>query len=167
MIKNYLIVAIRSIRRNKIFSLINILGLSIGISASLVIFLILQYDYSFDHFETNRDRIFRVVSDFTLQGEPGTSRGTPAPLAETMKKELSGLDLVVSFRYYNPGKLALQMPGKTKPVSIKPAENIVFADASYFNLLSYKWLAGSKASALQGPGQVVLSESRANSYFPG
>ena len=70
MFKNYLVVAFRNFSNNRIFSVINILGLSIGISASLVIFLIVHYSYSFDRFEKNPDRIFRVVSDFAFRVNP-------------------------------------------------------------------------------------------------
>lgn len=63
MIKNYFKVALRNLWRNKAFSAINIFGLAIGISASLVIFLIVQYDFNFDKFEKGNDQIYRVVTD--------------------------------------------------------------------------------------------------------
>jgi hypothetical protein len=63
MVKNYLKIAFRNFRHNKIFSFINIVGLAIGISASLVIYLIVSYDFSFEKFEKDRGRIYRVVSD--------------------------------------------------------------------------------------------------------
>ncbi|HEV8507487.1 MAG TPA: hypothetical protein VGQ53_18875, partial [Chitinophagaceae bacterium] len=66
MFKNYLKTAVRNLAKNKIFSLINVAGLSIGISSALVIYLIVSYDLSFDKFEKNRDRIYRIVSDFTF-----------------------------------------------------------------------------------------------------
>ena len=72
MFKNHLIVAFRNFRRNKIFSLINIIGLSIGISAALVIYLIVQYDFAFDQFEKNGKKIYRVVSDFKFFGRCGS-----------------------------------------------------------------------------------------------
>src|SRR5579871_54343 len=166
MIKNYLIVALRNIRRNKIFSLINILGLSIGISASLVIFLIVQYHYSFDRFEKDGDRIFRVVSDIKSQDGEGHTRGVQGPLAEAVKKEVSGSELVVAYRYYNALKIAV--PGKieNKPTLFKPKDNVIFAGPEYFQMFTYHWLAGSAVNAVASPGQVVLSESRAKLYFP-
>ncbi len=62
MLKNYFLVELRTFRRNKTFSFINVIGLSIGISASLVIFLLVQYDFSFDKFEKDGARIYRVVA---------------------------------------------------------------------------------------------------------
>ncbi len=201
MFKNYLVVAFRNFSRNKIFSVINMLGLSIGISASLVIFLIVHYAYSFDRFEKNSDRIFRIVSDFAFSGEPGHNRGIPAPLADAVRKDLSGIDNLVSFRYYNPEKIVLpnDTSAKTnsadlssaknssanssstdlssaktssantasaKPTTFKYQKHIIFADANYFDLLPYRWIAGNKQSSLNQEGQVVISEKRAKQYFP-
>jgi putative ABC transport system permease protein len=166
MLKNYLVVALRNFSRNKIFSLINILGLSIGISASLVIFLIIQYDNSFDRFEKNPQRIFRVVSDYAFQGEPGHTRGVPAPLADAISRKVSGIDNLVHFRYYSPEKLSVQNESHVKTKPFRSPENIIFADEHYFHMLPYHWLAGSPHSASSEAGQVVLSASRARVYFP-
>jgi hypothetical protein len=92
MLRNYFLIALRNLRHNKLFSLINILGLAIGISASLVIFLIVRYDFSFDRFEPDGNRIYRVVSDYTFAGNEGHGRGTQAPLADIARKELTGPD---------------------------------------------------------------------------
>ena len=177
MLRNYLLVALRNFRQNKLFSLINVLGLAIGISASLIIFLLVRYDFSFDRFEPDGDRIYRVVSDYNFSGNEGHTRGTQTPLADAAKKELTGPDLVVSFRYYQAGKLtvptpaptdgaATTNPATTKPAKFKNPEHLIFADEAYFTLLPYQWLAGSPAFALTEPGRVVLSESRAKLYFP-
>jgi ABC-type antimicrobial peptide transport system permease subunit len=166
MLRNYLVVALRNFSRNKIFSVINILGLSIGISASLVIFLIVQYDNSFDRIERNAQRIFRVVSDYAFQGEPGHTRGVPAPLADAVSRKVSGVDNLVHFRYYNPEKLSVQTALHAKPKVFKSPEHIIFADEHYFQMLPYHWLAGSVRSASSDAGQVVLSASRAKLYFP-
>jgi putative ABC transport system permease protein len=69
MFKNYFKTAIRNLTKNKIFSLINISGLSIGISAALVIYLIVSYDFSFDKFEKDRERIYRITTLSTFSGE--------------------------------------------------------------------------------------------------
>jgi putative ABC transport system permease protein len=119
MFKNYLLIALRNFRRNKIFAIINVLGLSIGISAALVIFLIVQFDFSFDHFENEGDRIFRIVSDYNFQGNPGHTRGVPGPLADAVKKEVSGIEQVVCFRYYGANKTAVVGADPSKPSTFK------------------------------------------------
>src|SRR5579863_568936 len=166
MFKNYLAVALRNLRRNKIFSLINVLGLSIGISASLVIFLIVQYQYSFDRFEKKADRMFRVVSDYAFQGEPGHTRGVQGPLGDAIQKDVSGIENIVVFRYYSPHKLEVKHEATVKPEVFKNQKHIIFTDAHYFDFLPYRWIAGNKSSATVQEGRVVLSASRAKIYFP-
>src|ERR1700722_20176833 len=115
------------------------------------------------------------VATKAIRGERRRRWPTPPPTAA--KKELTGPDLVVSFRYYQAGKLtvpppaptdgaATTNPATTKPAKFKNPEHLIFADEAYFTLLPYQWLAGSPAFALTEPGRVVLSESRAKLYFP-
>ena len=86
MFKNYFKTAFRNLAKNKIFSLINVSGLSIGISSALVIYLIVSHDLSFDKFEKDRDRIYRVVSDFTFSGQPYHNSGATYPMANRHSK---------------------------------------------------------------------------------
>src|SRR5580765_1654503 len=101
MLKTYLTIAFRNFYRNKIFSLINVLGLSIGISSALVIFLIVRYDFSFDRFQKDRDRIYRVVVTMTIDNSPLYISGVPSPLPAAVKKEVSGIDEVIGFHVFN------------------------------------------------------------------
>src|SRR5215813_5555603 len=116
MFKNYFKTAWRTLWKNKIFSLINVLGLAIGISASLVIYLIASYSTSFDKFEKDRDRIYRVV--WTLVGPDlndhitGITYGMPA----AVKKEITGLDAVVPFSIFNNNpKISVPATSKAEP----------------------------------------------------
>ncbi len=85
MLRTYVVVAYRNFFRNKVFSLINVLGLSIGIASALVIFLIVHYDFSFDKFEKDSNRIYRVVTVMTFSGTPMHFSGVASPLAECSK----------------------------------------------------------------------------------
>ncbi|MEO8763136.1 MAG: FtsX-like permease family protein [Ginsengibacter sp.] len=166
MFKNYFTVAIRSFSRNKIFSIINVSGLAIGISASLVIYLLVNYHFTFDKFEKNGDRVYRVVSNFTFSGEVYRNSGVTDPMAAAVSREVSGLDAVVPFRTWD-GDAKIAVPGDAKgPVIFKHQNRIVFADSNYFNLLNYQWIAGSSKFSLNKPYDLVLSESSATRYFP-
>lgn len=168
MIKNYLTTAFRYFFRNKLFALINISGLAVGISASLVIFLIVRYDFSFDTFHKTGDRIYRVVSSFDFQDDISYSSGVPVPMSGAVKKELSGLDGTAFFRTWKEEKkVAVPDAASQRPVVFKKQKNAVFVDADYFNLFSYRWLTGSPETALREPWQVVLTKSQAQTYFPG
>jgi len=161
MIKNYFKVAFRNFKRHKLFTFINVIGLSIGISAALVIFLIVYRDFTFDKFHKDDDRIYRVVTDFVYSGEPFYNGGVTGPLPEAVKNEVNGVQQSASFwmQAYN-----VIIPGKTQS-KFKNEENIVYADQRYFNMFSYKWLAGSSKS-LNQPNQVVLVSDQAKKYFP-
>lgn len=167
MIKNHLKTAWRSFRKNKVFSAINIIGLAIGISASLVIFLIVDYDYSFNTAIKDGDRICRVVSDFVFSGEAYHNSGVPLPLGEAVRKELTGIDKAAPFYTMdNDTKITVPAAGKQEPVVFKKQKNIVFADSGYFNLIDYKWVAGNATKSLSASSQVVLTASAAAVYFP-
>ncbi len=167
MLKNYLAVAYRNFIRNKVFSLINVLGLSIGISASLVIFLIVHYDFSFDKFQNDRDRLYRVVTEIKVPGNVFHIPGAPSPMPAAINKEVSGVVDVIGFQLYNgDGQVTVAKKNNEKPSIIKSQSGIIMADQSYFKLIPYQWLAGSMQTALNDPNKVVLTADRAKIYFP-
>lgn len=147
--------------------MINILGLSIGISAALVIYLVVSYDFSFDKNHKDGDRIYRIVTRNEFSGEVYDNSGVPSPMGPAVSKEVTGIDLTCAFRTWSDVKVSIPTPGKTLPVVFKKQDKLVYASESYFKLIDYQWLAGSPATALQEPYEVVLTESNAALYFPG
>jgi putative ABC transport system permease protein len=169
MFKNYFTTAIRNFFRHKVFSAINVLGLSIGISSALVIFLIVYYEFSFDKFEKDRDRIYRVVLDVKFGGVDGHSTGVQAPLGSAIQNEVTGVENTVpvfQFQGDASAKVSVIRRSSTQPVVFKKQNDIVFTNPQYFSLLPYKWIVGSPNASLKDPFNVVLSESRAKQYFP-
>jgi len=161
MFKNYFKIAWRNLRSNKLYSAINIFGLAIGISASLVIFLIVQYDFSFDKFENGRDRIYRVVSRDAHYAR------VPSPFADAVRNEVPGLDVVAPFILWDYDvKMSIDKSKNEKPSVFKEEPDIVFADKRYFKLINYKWLVGSPESSLSAPYQTVLTEQTSKRFFP-
>lgn len=168
MLKNYFLVALRNFWRHRTFSLINILGLAIGISASLVIYLIVSYDFSFDRFEPGRDRIYRVSSSFVFSGEPIRNSGVCYPLPQAVASEVSGLELVAPFRTADEiSRVSVPYPDAQHPAIYGKQSDITYADGAYCTLLGYRWLAGSPKTALSQPYALVLTETSAKRYFPG
>ncbi|HEY9194723.1 MAG TPA: ABC transporter permease, partial [Mucilaginibacter sp.] len=166
MIKNYFKVALRNFGRHKFFTFVNIVGLSIGISAALVIYLIVHFDFSFDKNFKDSDRIYRVVSNYTYAGIPAYNRGVCGPLPEAVRTQVSGIELSAPFfSLYQPNVFVAAKSGA--PVKFKLQENVVLADERYFEMFTYTWLAGIPQSAFNGPNQVVLTANQAKKYFPG
>jgi predicted permease len=165
MFKNYLIVALRNFWRNKIFSVINILGLAIGISSSLVIYLIVHHEFSFDKFEKDGDRIYRVVSNMHFPDQEFKNSGVCGPLPPIVRSQVPAVE--ASAVFWTMGNMKVSIPSNAgKSDNFRKQENIILADDQYFKFFQYDWLAGSAETSLNGPGRVVLTESRARTYFP-
>lgn len=165
MIKNYFKIAFRNFRKHKLFTLINIIGLTIGISAALVIYLIVHFDFTFDRNHPDGDRIYRVTSNYGYNGESGYNDGVTAALPLAVKGEISGLEEAAPFRtMYQPN---VMVPHGTKaPAKFRNQEDVILADGRFFNIFTYQWLAGSAKAALKAPFQVVLTAKQAKLYFP-
>jgi len=166
LISNYLKAAWRNMSRNKAFSFIQVIGLSIGISASLIIFLVISYDFGFDRNHQNGDHIYRVVTNSVNAGTISYNGGVTYPLADAMSRNLTGLDLVSPVFTWFPEKLSLPETDNKKPSIFRQQKHIAFVDKHYFNLIQYEWLAGSTETSLSQAFQVVLTESNAKLYFP-
>jgi len=168
MLKNYFKVALRGFWKHKMSTLINIIGLSIGISAALVIYLMVHYDFTFDKFYPDSDRIYRVVTN--LPSRAVKVGGVCGPLPEATRRGVSGLSgsapffIIDEFTLYHTGVVVPD--GSKAPLKFQYKEDMVLADQRYFDLFPYTWLAGSRLS-LNQPYTVVLTAQKAKKYFPG
>ncbi|MEN0055928.1 MAG: FtsX-like permease family protein [Mucilaginibacter sp.] len=166
MIKNYFKIAFRNFWRHKLFTFINIVGLSIGISSALVIYLIVHFDFTFNQSFDNADRIYRVVSNYTFSGEEVHNRGVSGPVGEAVRTQVSGVDVAAPFFYLRDPDVSIPVKSGA-PVKFKKQENVILADERYFAIFTYKWLAGNAQSAFINPNQVVLTTDQAKKYYPG
>ncbi|MGY3055110.1 putative ABC transport system permease protein [Pedobacter sp. UYEF25] len=162
MFKNYLKIAWRTIWKNKIFSLINIISLSIGVSASMVIGMMVYFESTFDTFQKDGNLIYRVTTNFIGDGDVGYSSGVAVPLTKVFGDGMIGVRLASTFFQAEPSKVQ----NKTAETIFKNPENVIYADNNYFKLINYRWLAGAPNTALTLPNEVVLTASRAQKYFP-
>lgn len=165
MIKNYFKIAFRGFRKHKLFTLINIVGLSIGISAALVIYLIVHFDFTFDQFHKDGDRIYRVTTDYSFSGEVGHNSGVTMALPSAVTAEATGIDQVAPFFTYDEPSVLIPN-GSAAGNKIKKQKGVIFAEEHYFNLIDYKWVTGSAKTSLKAPNQVVLTTDQAKIYFP-
>lgn len=168
MFRNYFNIALRNFWKNRLITLINITGLAVGISAALVIYLIVQYHYNFDKFEPGRDRIYRIVSNIKIPSATFLNWGVPAPLPGGIQNQVPGIKHIAFFTAYG-ANIKVEIPqGNDIPSRVfKKQDSIIFTDKAYFQLIPYQWLEGNATTALSEPFQVVLAESRAKIYFPG
>ncbi len=156
--------AFRSLRKNKGITLINILGLSIGITACLVIYLIAAHELNYDRFHPGRDRIYRVYTHVVAEGFTSDFRYTYMAAVAMARDHVTGLEAVTHLHNWY-GKVTIEN-GRGQSRVFEATDNFAFAGPEFFNLFSaYKWLVGNPESSLREPWQVVLTERRARRYF--
>ena len=163
MIKNYITITIRNIARNISYSTINVFGLSLGITCSLVLFLMISFYTSFDDFHPNGDRIYRLVSSSDNNGREDFSPGVPVPLPDALKGEFTGIDDVLFISGAYNGLFTVESNGSKKV--FEQEEGFGYTDSTYFNFFNRKILQGDAKSGLSEPNQVLISKSIANKYF--
>lgn len=168
MLPTNLKASLRILFRNKLISLIHILGLAIGLSAATVIFLMVRYDFGFDHFHKNGDRIYRVVTDESFAGTPFDCPAVPSALPLVADSGLAGLEEGLRFNLFNPSHISVRQGDKLTLVQTQMKEDptSIFTEPGYFRFFDYTWLAGNPNNALNAPNTVVLTQSAAQKYFP-
>jgi len=177
MLKNYWLVAIRKLLRHKAHSIINILGLTIGIASCLIIWLLTRFELSYDNFHPGGDRIYRVVASTreAAQADFKPLGGMIPPLPMALRGELTGCDAVSGFYNISPTVTIPMSPG-TASAPGRPARKfdrpdegspspIIVAEPQYFKVFAYQWLAGSPDYSLDEPFRVVLTEKHLHRYF--
>jgi len=157
MLKYNLATSFRSIKRNLSFSLINISGLSIGLTLVIILLVWLQFEFSFDKFHENADKIFRIVVEFKMEKTSDNFANTPAPLGEVLKKDIPEVVDYVRFGYW--GRVLVNYENE------QFWENIELADPSIFSIFSFSLLKGNPETALSNPRSIILSETKAKKYF--
>lgn len=159
-------ITFRHLWRQKLFTALNILGLAIGISACWIIYSIVSYEFSFEKDLPNRESVYRLVSAYQFDGKESYSGGVSRPVYQGIREQATGVERVVPVFKQSMKSVEIPNEGATAKVfEFDGPQNIVATDSSYFEMVPYTWLAGNATQALNGPEQVVLTESRAEKYF--
>jgi putative ABC transport system permease protein len=166
MLQNIFKTAWRNLLRYRVNTTINILGLALGITVCLIIFLLVKYELHFDQFHPDKDRIYRiVVNEAKPNGQP-VFAFLPIPTVKDLGREVSGLESVAGIDVLNT-KVIIPQKDKEQlvffPVDEEPSP-ITFTQQPYFDVFKYRWLAGNPATALKDPFRVVLTEKEATKY---
>lgn len=171
MLKNYLVLAARNLRKNKFFSTVNIFGLSVGLVCCMLVALFIYEETHYDRHHTNAHDLYKVGTTFIKMEEQGDDReratyNTPSPLAAALKQEFGEIEKTAR----------VQMVFEHDKTLIQSLENGVvqkalnepkgyFADSTYFEMFRYDFLEGNAAKSLNQPQTVVISEELARKLF--
>jgi putative ABC transport system permease protein len=159
MYRTYLKIAWRNLQKSKIYSILNILGLAIGLSCFILISLYVLDELSYDRYHTKADRIYRINSDIKFGDSEMHMAETPDVMGAILKKDYPQVEEYVRL-YNNTGAQHLK-----KGESYLNEEDVVHADSSFFRVFSFTAVAGDLDKALSTPNSVVLTESMALKYF--
>jgi putative ABC transport system permease protein len=158
MIRNYLLVALRNIFRNKLFSSVNILGLAFGMCSALLIFLWVKDELNVNHFHPKINRIYRVMENQTYtDGRLFTFSSTPAPMAPFVKEKYPEIEKAARFTW---GVNNLFQVGNKSFY-----ENGRYTDQDFLEMFGFPWLAGDPLTALKEKNSIVITKKLAIKYF--
>ncbi|WP_299988233.1 ABC transporter permease [uncultured Pontibacter sp.] len=157
MTKNYWLTSWRNITRNRAHAAINIIGLAVGIASCILIYLFLQHELSYDQSFSDADRLYRVTSDMSLNGQAKKTALSHGPMAQTLTEEYPEVEQATFLLQMGQNSLRSNENALTVGIS--------YADSNFFKVLPFPFVAGDPASALQNPFSVVLTEALARKYF--
>ena len=164
MLNNYLKTAFQNLRSHKAYLAINTIGLAVGIAAGLLIFLLIQYETSFDDFHKNKERIYRVVAATKTQTGMNYSKATAFPVAQALRIDYPQLEHVARI-YVRDGKQVTLKNDDALTPQKHFKETVFFAEPEFFDIFNFPFLAGNPKTALSEPNTAVLTQETAEKYF--
>lgn len=156
MIKNYLRTAFRTLTRNASTSLLNLLGLSVGMTAAVLIFLWVDNEMTFDSYHKDAGRIYRLTTNMTR--EKWVWATTPLPLAQHLRTDLASAEAVACMQPSNQTNIHLGS-------DIVEEKNAAYVDTGWFSLFHYDFIAGGPSAFNRHPFSLILTQSKARKYF--
>lgn len=162
MLRNFFKTAIRNLFRQKVYSLINLFGLSIGIASFVIILIYVQHELSYDKFFKDSEKLYRVGLKYNIDGIVFYSALNPVPLAEGLKQEFPEIENVT--RLYNKFFSGGYTYVKYKDQQFRE-DKVFWADSTIFNVMGIELLKGNKDEALRNTNSVVITQETATRYF--
>ncbi|MEO8472122.1 MAG: FtsX-like permease family protein [Chryseolinea sp.] len=160
MIKNYFVITLRSFLRNRNYTLLNVAGLSIGVTSCVIIYLLITYDLSFDKFNTRYNDIYRVVHQSYSASGTDYSSAVPYPFFQAFRNDFPEIPMMTGIHYQED---VLMKVGTEK----QRISNVIFADSLFFDVFDFKVLSGNPRTELGEPGKVFITKSLADKIMQG
>lgn len=166
MLKNYLKIALRNLRAKRVYTALNIIGLSVGMASGLLIFLFISYHLSTDRHHRKFDRIYRAVVDLHLEdGSVEYYPEAPFPMAKTFRTDYSQIEQAAYLKMNRELTVSVQLPNKSETTRFLELNTTALVEGELFDILDYNWLRGNQKTALREPNTVVITQSLAKKYF--
>jgi len=164
MFKYYFLLFIRNVRRQKLFSAINLLGLTAGIVSTLMIYLYVAHEFSYDRFHTNADKIYRINQTFIWgDHDPNQFASLGPGVAYSILSDVPEAKAVT--RIHPPGDFLVTYAEDKNDIRAFDQKNILAVDSNFFEVFTFPLIKGNAKTALKKPGAVILTEDMAIKYF--
>lgn len=164
MLTHYFMLSLRRMWRQRQVNMIRIISLSLGLASGLVIFLVVNYMFSFDRHHPHMDRSFWVVTDVKRENVMQTD-AAPRPLAEVLRRDYPFIESATRLETVFGRTMSVSDGKKGWVKKFNEARNICFAEPQYFNHFLVEWISGNPKTALTSPNTIVISERYARKYF--
>lgn len=166
MLRNYFKIAWRNLTKNKVFSFINIIGLSVGLTCCMLITLYILNETSYDRYQKNADNIYQVGTEFIGLGNFKKLPNTPAAMGEMMKQSFPEIQQTARLtRLFSEDKTLLQYTPNSGQIKSFYETKGLMADSTFFRIFTYNFVEGNAATALDNPNTVVINEEIAKKLF--
>ena len=151
--------------KNKIFSFINVFGLSIGLTCCMLIALYINYESGYDRYHKNIKQLYQLGTIFVKQGKEERTPNTPAPMAYEMKQEFPEIRQTARIMaLFAEDKTLLQYKEDNGPLRSFYEDKGFMADSTFFRMFNYDFIEGNAATSLDNANTVVLSEDRSKTF---
>ena len=162
MIKNYIKIAWRNLKRNKAYAAISVIGLALGITCGILIFTLITYHLGFDTFHKNKDRIYRFYSE--LHDESINRVGAvPQPLGKAFRSDFTLAEKTARIIDFHNSLITITKGNEVK--KFKEEDGVAFTEPEYFDILNFPLLKGDKKAMLTQPNDAIVTEKIAHKYF--
>jgi putative ABC transport system permease protein len=164
MIRYYILLFIRNIQRQKLFTFINLLGLTVSIASTLLIYLYVRHEFSYDRFHSHAERIYRINQTFIWGDNTDSQFSSTGPgVAYAVKEELAEVELITSI--HTPGNFIISNTLPSNEVISFEENKILAVDTNFFRMFNFPFLKGDPMSALRQTNTMVMTISTAKKYF--
>lgn len=163
MLKNYFKIAWRNLTRNRAYTIINVLGLTLGVACCILIYTLIMHHLSFDNFHNNKDRIYRVVSEYHDGDESGYNQGLPSPVGKAIRNTTTFAEQVA--RVISFSNELISLPKEKEVKKFQEPEGVAFAEPAFFSILNFPLVLGNPNTILGSPNTAVITQKLAKKYF--
>lgn len=162
MIRNYLKIALRNLKRNKAYASVNVVGLSLGLVCGILIFTLITYHLGFDNFHHNSNRIYRIYTEWDDE-TVGKTPGVAQPLGKTFRNNYSLGEKTARIISFYDNLITFNSGSELKKFEEK--DGVAFAEPEFFDIFNFPLLKGDKKTVLSKPNQAIITEKLAKKYF--